>query len=137
MTAVQGLLVGSGITLWILILAEAVLRKEAMGFGDVKLMGAIGAVCGWQGSLFALFGGSLLGTLYLVGALIWEKLRPGPGKTTPASPEESEAGEENRIGFGKQLPFGPMLASGAALYLLLLKPWFDAYLAQIVPLFRP
>jgi leader peptidase (prepilin peptidase)/N-methyltransferase len=41
-----GLLVGSGLVLWIALLAEAALKKEAMGFGDVKFVGAIGAFCG-------------------------------------------------------------------------------------------
>jgi len=42
--SLQGLFVGSGLVLWIALVAEAVLKKEAMGFGDVKLVGAIGAL---------------------------------------------------------------------------------------------
>ena len=45
-TAILGALIGSAIILWIMILAEIVLKKEALGFGDVKLMGAIGAFMG-------------------------------------------------------------------------------------------
>ena len=52
-----GAFVGSGLILWVALVAETILRKEAMGFGDVKLMGAIGAFCGWQGAVFAFFGG--------------------------------------------------------------------------------
>ena len=44
--SVLGLLVGSGLVLWILLLSEIALKKEAMGFGDVKFVGAIGAFCG-------------------------------------------------------------------------------------------
>lgn len=63
-----------------------VIPREAMGFGDVHLLGMIGAFFGWPGVFFSLFAGSML-------ALAW-----------------AVAG---RIGFGRQLPFGPFLAMGS------------------------
>jgi len=71
---VTGLFVGSGLILWIALLAEAVLKKEAMGFGDVKFVGAIGAFIGWQGAVFAVFGGAVIGTLWFALALLWHGL---------------------------------------------------------------
>ncbi|MBC2593910.1 prepilin peptidase [Ruficoccus amylovorans] len=86
-----GAAVGSGVILWIALSAEAVLRREAMGFGDVILMGCIGAFCGWQGALFAIFGGALLGTLVVIPMMILQKLfglaLPGPGKVVKAGAE--------------------------------------------------
>ena len=59
--ALLGTCVGTALLVWIMILGSIAFRKEAMGFGDVKFMGCIGAFCGWQGALFSVFGGALLG----------------------------------------------------------------------------
>jgi leader peptidase (prepilin peptidase)/N-methyltransferase len=132
--SVVGVLVGSGVILWIKLLAEAVLRKEAMGFGDVTFMGAIGAFCGWQGALFAVFGGAIVGTIWIGLAWIWQKLS---GKKAPIAPRaeiaEGEAAEE--LAMGVQVPFGPMLAVAAAIYFLGADRFFDAYLAELGGLF--
>lgn len=43
-----GMLVGGGIFLLITLIGGLIAGKEAMGFGDVKLMGAMGLFFGWQ-----------------------------------------------------------------------------------------
>lgn len=58
-----GLLVGLGVTQLVRKSAQALFRKNAMGFGDVKLMGAIGAFLGWQDVLLTFFVGCVLGAL--------------------------------------------------------------------------
>lgn len=103
----QGAFVGSGLILWVALVAETLLRKEAMGFGDVKLMGAIGAFCGWQGAVFAFFGGAVLGCLLLLVCLPFVN--------------------RDKSGEGSRIPFGPALAAGAVLYLLFAKPFVSAY----------
>ncbi len=115
---VLGAFVGSGLILWVALVAETVLRKEAMGFGDVKLMGAIGAFCGWQGAIFAFFGGAVVGCLLLL--VMWPWLRR----------KEKEDEEANRV------PFGPSLAAGGLLYLLYAKPYVTAYFANIQEVFQ-
>lgn len=92
--AAIGAVVGAGTLLWIAILAEAILRKEAMGFGDVLLMGCIGAFCGWQGSLFAIFGGALIGCIGVAVILIANKcfgLKLSAGKTSRDGPARDTA----------------------------------------------
>ncbi len=127
--SLQGLFVGSGLVLWIALVAEAVLRKEAMGFGDVKFVGAIGAFCGWQGAVFAMFGGALVGTLWFALALIWEKTTGR--RATAAPPTETPEGDSAPLAFGAHVPFGPMLAIAGALYFLGLRgpvlSWFGEF----------
>ncbi len=127
-----GILIGSGTILWIALLAEAVLRKEAMGFGDVKLLGGIGAFLGWQGAIFSIFGGALIGC---IGLLVWtiiKKIRP---EQPQPEPQNSET-EEDDEALAKHIPFGPMLASGALLYAFLLEGDVLAYFAQFTELYR-
>ena len=72
--------------------AEAMrIPREAMGMGDVWLLGMLGCWLGWQGVLFSLFSSSVI-------ALVWASL--------------------NKIGMGKQLPYGPFLCLGALIYWL-------------------
>ena len=131
--SVVGLLVGSGLVLWIALLAEVILKKEAMGFGDVKFVGAIGAFCGWQGAVFSIFGGALVGTVWFAVAWTWEKIS---GKSSPvAPPAETPEGEPTALGFGAHVPFGPMLAIAAALYFLFLRSWVGVWFADLAVLF--
>lgn len=114
--ALNGAFIGSGLILWVALVAEVVLRKEAMGFGDVKLMGAIGAFCGWQGAVFAFFGGAVFGMLLLV--VTWPFLRK---KGTV----DAEAQE------GLRVPFGPSLVAGALIYLLIAEPYVTVYFSEL------
>jgi leader peptidase (prepilin peptidase)/N-methyltransferase len=135
-TGLNGMLIGSAVVLWIALLAEVVLKKEAMGFGDVKLMGSIGAFCGWQGAVFSIFGGAVLG---IVAFGVWMIVNRARGKEAePANPSANEPTAEGEApaepGLGVPIPFGPMLAGGAVIYLLWASPFVDAYFASIAAL---
>jgi leader peptidase (prepilin peptidase)/N-methyltransferase len=127
--AVLGLFVGSGLVLWIALVAEAILKKEAMGFGDVKFLGALGAFVGWQGAVFAMFGGAIIGCLWFAVALFWQKVS---GKAAGGARLETPDGQAtDRVGLGVHVSFGPMLGLGALLYFFVLQRWVDGYFESI------
>jgi len=130
--SVVGLVAGSGVVLWIALVAEAALKKEAMGFGDVKFVGAIGTFCGWHGAVFSIFGGAAVGTVWIGLALVWQRLAGRPGSGTPRA--ETPEGEPADMGLGVHVPFGPMLAIAGALYFLFLRGRVDEWFDQLTSL---
>jgi leader peptidase (prepilin peptidase)/N-methyltransferase len=133
--AVLGLCVGSSLVLWIALWAEAILKKEAMGFGDVKFLGAIGAFVGWKGAVFGMFGGATLGCVWFIAAMLWQK---ATGRASPVPlPAETPEGQPAALGFGVHVPFGPMLGVAALIYFFVAHRWVDAYFAELSALFSP
>jgi prepilin signal peptidase PulO-like enzyme (type II secretory pathway) len=55
LTALVGMAAGGGVVWAFRILGSAVLKREAMGFGDVTLLAMIGTFVGWQASLIIFF----------------------------------------------------------------------------------
>jgi leader peptidase (prepilin peptidase)/N-methyltransferase len=103
-------------------MAQIAFGREALGEGDVKLLGCIGAFCGWQGAIFAIFGGALIGTLLLIPIMLIQKFFKR-GKV-----EESES----EIQWGAEVPFGPYLAIAGIIYFCgafsVIDPWFSPIL---------
>ena len=128
-----GLMVGSSLVLWIALIAEAILKKEAMGFGDVKFLGALGAFVGWRGAVFSLFGGAIIGCAWFVFAVGWKKLF---GRATTLAPKiETPDGQPAEVGLGVHVSFGPMLGLAALCYFFGLNRWVDLYFETFRGLF--
>jgi leader peptidase (prepilin peptidase)/N-methyltransferase len=94
LSALVGLAVGGGIIWLVRIVCSAVLRKEAMGFGDVTLMAMIGAFVGWQASILVFFLSPFFGLIPPLCAFL------ARSRVKPA------------------LPYGPFLCSAAAAVVL-------------------
>jgi leader peptidase (prepilin peptidase)/N-methyltransferase len=92
--SVFGALLAGGFFGGVALLVGFVLGREALGWGDVKLVAMIGSFVGvFPGGLIALLTGSLLGTVVAFAHLAWTRRR-------------------------SYLPMGPFLAAGALVWLL-------------------
>ncbi len=105
---ILGLVVGAGITQLVRKTAGFVFRREAMGFGDVTLMGMIGAFLGWQAAVLTFF----LGPFFGLGHAAWRLFRFL--KKWAMGSQLSTADRE--------LPYGPYLSMAAA-SLFFVWPW--------------
>jgi leader peptidase (prepilin peptidase) / N-methyltransferase len=82
---------------------EITLPREAMGFGDVKFMGAIGAFIGWQGAIFSLMVSSLIGAAVGTILIVLRKRE-----------------------WSSRMPYGPYIAAAAVIWLFGGKKLFHA-----------
>lgn len=103
--AVGGAAVGY-LSLWsVYWLFKLVTGKEGMGYGDFKLLAALGAWLGWKMILPIVLLSSVLGAIIGIGLMIFA-----------------------RYGRNTQIPFGPYLALGGLVALLWGQPLINAYL---------
>lgn len=130
LSAIVGAIVGAGLVYWIAVLGEVVLGKAAMGEGDVKFLGCIGAFCGWQGALFGLFGGAVIGCAILLPLILLGRIFGWQHTII-----DEEGATEVQVAFGSCVPFGPMLSVAGLVYFLGFNVYVDAYLQEVVLLF--
>ena len=88
--SILGMLVGGGIFLIITLIGGAIAGKEAMGFGDVKLMGALGLFFGWRNIILISVMSFLFAALVSIVILISRKKK-----------------------FSEYIPFGPFIVVAA------------------------
>ncbi|MFZ4683547.1 MAG: prepilin peptidase, partial [Terrimicrobiaceae bacterium] len=75
-------------------LRAVTIPREAMGFGDVKFIAAIGAFLGWKAVLFTLCAASIIGCFAALAGIFLARDKAG-----------------------SRVPFGPFLALGAAIWI--------------------
>lgn len=68
-----GLVAGFGSLYLVGEIGRWIFKKDAMGFGDVKLMGAIGAFFGWPAVFFTIMVSSVLGSLVGIYFIVAKK----------------------------------------------------------------
>jgi len=78
LVSIAGLIVGGGLVWMVRIAGFWVLRQEAMGFGDVVLMGMIGSVIGWQPVTAVFFLAPVLAIFTALLALLTKRDREIP-----------------------------------------------------------
>ena len=76
--SILGIFVGGFLIFICGILGKLAFRKDAMGFGDVKLMAMIGGIVGWKLALAIFFVAPFFGLLMAVPVLILKKSRMIP-----------------------------------------------------------
>ena len=71
----EGLIAGCLIFLLITVVGGMIFGKETMGFGDVKLMAALGLYFGFQGIIAVAILSFLVAAIFSIGLLIVQKIR--------------------------------------------------------------
>jgi len=89
-----GMISGGGFFYLVAVLGRALLKKDAMGGGDIKMMAMVGGLMGWKAVILTTFMASLFGSVIGI-SLIALKGRK----------------------WGSKIPFGPYLALGAVISL--------------------
>ena len=111
-----GIFVAGGMIFLCGIIGKLVLRKDAMGFGDVKLMGVIGGFIAWKLAVATFFLAPFFGLLFGIPRLISRR--------------------------GKMIPYGPFLSLAAFICLLfqdvtvgIIDNYLDVYITPFLYLF--
>ncbi len=105
-----GAATGWGILWLVAIVGSMIFRKDAMGFGDVKLLSAIGAFLGAKAVLFTIVVSSLFGSIVGLGLVF-------------AGKKEMQS----------RIPYGPYLALAAIVWIFWGPMILEAYLNFITP----
>lgn len=106
--SVCGVLAGGGLVFLCSVVGKWVFRKDAMGFGDVKLMGMVGGMVGWKLAVAIFFVAPFFGLFMGIPVLLMKKKH--------------------------LIPYGPFL-SLATLVCILLQDYFLGLMNSYVQLF--
>lgn len=105
---ILGYLVGGGLIWGVRILGTLAFDKEAMGLGDVHLLGAVGACLGWIDAVGTFFAAVVIGAIWgILGSVMGGSMK-------------------------RMLPFGPFLALGALLIWFGKQGMFEPLIEAIV-----
>ena len=92
-----GVLCGGGVMLLMALLGRLISGKEAMGFGDVKLMAALGFITGLKGIITVIIGMSVISAMAFTVLIAMKKIKRTDSK-----------------------PLGPYISAAAVIYMLVI-----------------
>jgi leader peptidase (prepilin peptidase)/N-methyltransferase len=92
----QGMVVGGLFMALLMVLGKWLFKKEAMGMGDLKLLAMIGIYLGITGALLSVYIGAIIAFILIVIQLL-----------------------SRRINLKETIPFGPFIAVGALVYIMI------------------
>jgi leader peptidase (prepilin peptidase)/N-methyltransferase len=92
----QGMVAGGLFMALLMVLGKWLLKKEAMGMGDLKLLAMIGIYVGITGALLSVYIGAMIAFILIVIQLL-----------------------SRRINLKETIPFGPFIAVGALVYIMI------------------
>ena len=121
--SLAGAAIGAGAIWGIGIVGKVVFRKDAMGFGDVKLLAFFGGLLGYKAAVMTIFAGAFITLFYVVVFMIYLGVRYGLAEVQTR---------------GSEVPFGPGLCTAAALFVLARQQavgMFDAFVEAVRFLF--
>lgn len=100
-----GAAIGFGVLWLVAIIGRMIFKKEAMGFGDVKLMGAVGAFFGIKSIFFVIVCSSFLGAFFGIACILLKR-------------KELQS----------RIPFGPFIAGAVLIYMYWGQVLIDMYI---------
>lgn len=129
-----GIAAGGGVLLVTGMGYRLIRGEEGIALGDVFLLAMIGSFLGWQGALFTLFAGSLLGSIggLAIAATGWmlpDEHIPEAIAVVSGARRVGSTAIADRPLLRSPIPFGPFLALAAAIFALFqpqLTHWYFA-----------
>lgn len=107
--AAIGAAAGAGSLYGIAIIGRLIYKQDAMGLGDVKLMGAIGAFFGWASVIFSVMISALVGSIVGISFVLF-------GNKSMQS----------------RIPYGPYIALAALIWMFWGSAWWHGYVDWIM-----
>ncbi|HUG91029.1 MAG TPA: prepilin peptidase [Planctomycetaceae bacterium] len=112
--SLAGLVIGGGVVWALRIVGQLVLKREAMGFGDVVLMATIGSFLGWQPTLTVFF----VAPVCALGVLAVQQIGWRLACIIRPMLRRDAVSRSGADGGRREIPYGPYLSLAALLTVL-------------------
>jgi len=101
----QGIILGGGLIWATGAAAELIIRREAMGAGDVKILAGVGALLGWKAAVATFFIAPCVGTAVGLPMILKGRLFPEKKSKKVKKDKHASKGEKDRERAGKGITY--------------------------------